>query len=118
MAEDDNPSTIHQPFTNPSPLFFIFLYSFHSIYSLIIIIIINKNKKVKGGEGLKGCFPFSYQKMKKKMELGENVIFSPKNPKNLFFLCFIADLKTTFHLSPPHPKIENFPKKKLIKQNY
>jgi len=32
-----------------------------------------------GGDGLMGCFSFSYGKLKKKMFFGKSVIFSPKN---------------------------------------
>jgi hypothetical protein len=93
--------TLHQPFT----FAFYRLPIVYTLFSvLLLLLLLIKRKKVKGGDRLKGCFPFSYQKMKKKMKSGENVIFSPKNPKNTFFFTFIADLKTTSHPPPPHPK--------------
>jgi len=111
MAGDDNPPpTLHQPSTS---VFYSLPIVSTLFLLLLLLLLLIKRKKVEGGGGLEGCFSFSYQKMKKKMKSGENVIFSPKNPKNVFFSCFIADLKTTFHLPPSHPilpKLQKPPK--------
>ena len=108
-------TTPHLSPTSHQPLTFAF-YRLSIVSTLFIVLLLLllliKRKKVRGGDRLGGCFLFPYQKMKKKMKSGENVIFSPKKPKNTFFFTFIADLKTTPHPpTPPHPffqKIENF----------
>jgi hypothetical protein len=55
INDTQNPSPIHQPFTNPSPQWFLFYFLFCTIlvlFYLFIIIIIIKGEGFEGFEGL------------------------------------------------------------------
>ena len=59
---------------------------------------------------MEGIFVFSYQKMKKKMELGKKCHFSPKKPKKHVFFVFYSRLKNNVPPTTPPPLFHSFQK--------